>query len=67
MGFWILGFSAVIAELGPAIPIREAMCPPKRDGRDTPGHDDSGIRSPRIHGNRQNAPGDYAAIIVRPS
>src|SRR5712672_1725664 len=28
--------------LGPGIPIREARCQPKRDGRDKPGHDDVG-------------------------
>jgi hypothetical protein len=31
----------VIAGLVPAIPISQAWCPPKRDGRDKPGHDRS--------------------------
>ena len=30
----------VIAGLGPAIPIRDALCQPKRDGRNKSGHDD---------------------------
>ena len=30
---------SVMPGLGPGIPLREAHCPPKRDGRDKPGHD----------------------------
>ena len=26
-------------KLDPRIPLRDALCPPKRDGRDKPGHD----------------------------
>src|ERR1019366_5942525 len=29
----------VITGLVPVIPLRDALCPPKRDGRDKPGHD----------------------------
>jgi len=34
----------VINALGPAIPLRNAQCPPKRDGRNKPGHDRLGIQ-----------------------
>ena len=31
---------ALIAGLDPAISLGDALCPPKRDGRDKPGHDE---------------------------
>jgi hypothetical protein len=31
---------SVMAGLVPAIPMRDAQCPPKRDARDKRGHDD---------------------------
>jgi hypothetical protein len=36
----MISFS-VITGLVPVIPLRDAMCPPDRDGRDKPGHDKS--------------------------
>jgi hypothetical protein len=43
----MLGLSIVMAGLVPAIPLREASCPPKRGPRDKPG-DDRGASVPRV-------------------
>jgi len=41
-------YQTVLAGLVPAIPIRRARrCPPKRDGRDEPGHDSFPQKRPR--------------------